>query len=406
MLASATVGDSTYTYKYNQDGIRVEKTVGTKKYEYTLEGNKIVRERILSNNVPEKDSYFYYDANGHVSSANIFVYATDATYEYTFVFRTNIQGDVVEIYADDGTSVVTFTYDAYGNFTETYNTEIADNIRNIASDIPFRYRGYTYDKETGLYYLNSRYYDPKVGRFISVDNQLATNDMNGMNLFAYCGNNPVMRIDPTGQAWWHWLIGAVVVVGCAVAVVVTAGGAAAGVAAVAAVANGTAAATTASTVAAGAFIGSATTYTMAVAAAASTSNSVEEFCDQGSWATVATTALGAFAGGVDAYGLAKNSAATNNIAKTESESTIKNDVVGLKRTGSALKADAHHAFPDIVDNYAGYATKTPIANGTLYQIQGSLNGVSGRFEWIVQNQQVTHRMFIIGGGINGIPILP
>ena len=54
---------------------------------------------------------------------------------------------MVEIYREDGTSVVTYTYDAYGNFTETYNTEIADNIRNIASDIPFRYRGYTYDKD-------------------------------------------------------------------------------------------------------------------------------------------------------------------------------------------------------------------------------------------------------------------
>ncbi len=100
-LASAAIGDSTYNYKYNQDGIRVEKTVGTKKYEYTLDGNKIVRERILSNNVPNRDSYFYYDANGHISSANIFVYDTDATYEYTFIFRTNIQGDVVEIYRED-----------------------------------------------------------------------------------------------------------------------------------------------------------------------------------------------------------------------------------------------------------------------------------------------------------------
>ena len=202
-LASAAIGDSTYNYKYNQDGIRVEKTVGTKKYEYTLDGNKIVRERILSNNVPNRDSYFYYDANGHVSSANIFVYDTDATYEYTFVFRTNIQGDVVEIYREDGTSVVTYTYDAYGNFTETYNTEIADNIRNIASDIPFRYRGYTYDKETGLYYLNSRYYDPKVGRFISADDigYLGANgDLQAFNLFAYCSNNPVMYVDNEGNS--------------------------------------------------------------------------------------------------------------------------------------------------------------------------------------------------------------
>ena len=71
-----------------------------------------------------------------------------------------------------------------------------------------------------------------------------------------------------------------------------------------------------------------------------------------------------------------------------------------------MKTDAHHAFSNIVDNYAGYATKSDINNGTLYQLLGSLNGKDGRFEWIVQNEQVTHRMFVEGGGINGIPIMP
>ena len=85
---------------------------------------------------------------------------------------------------------------------------------------------------------------------------------------------------------------------------------------------------------------------------------------------------------------------------------IKNDVIDLPRTGSALKNDTYHAFSNIVDNYAGYATKSSISNGTLYQLQGSLNGVAGRFEWIVQNHAVTHRMFVKGGTINGIPIMP
>lgn len=78
----------------------------------------------------------------------------------------------------------------------------------------------------------------------------------------------------------------------------------------------------------------------------------------------------------------------------------------FNKVGSALKLDAHHAFPNIVDNYAGLATRTPISNGILYQLQGSLNGVAGRFEWIVQGGEVVHRMFVVKGTMNGIPIKP
>lgn len=110
---------------------------------------------------------------------------------------------------------------------------------------------------------------------------------------------------------------------------------------------------------------------------------------------------------------------------------INNDVLEHPRTGSALKVDdvkpiyerdpitgkmkmvqefpataQSHGFNDLVDNYAGYATKTPLNNATLYQIEGSLNGVPGRFEWIIQDGKVTHRMFIQGGTMNGVPIKP
>lgn len=110
---------------------------------------------------------------------------------------------------------------------------------------------------------------------------------------------------------------------------------------------------------------------------------------------------------------------------------IENDILGKPRTGSALKVDEvkpiykidpktgkpymaqefpagaqAHGFNDIVDNYAGYATKSPIPNGELYQLEGALNGVDGRFEWIVQDGNVTHRMFIQNGTMNGVPIKP
>ena len=242
-------------------------------------------------------------------------------------------------------------------------------------------------------------------RFINVDNQLRTGDVVGLNLFAYCDNNPVNRIDPTGEAWWHWLVGAVVVAACAVATVATCGGFAAAVTAVGMVSSGVAATTTAATVAAGTFIGSAVALGSSAVAAACVSSSPKEFAENGNWGTVLTTVSGGVLGGGSAYLAHKNSTTTQTINKSN-EKIIKNDVIDLPRTGSALKTDTYHNFPDIVDNYAEYATKTPINNGTLYQIEGSYRGVSGRFEWIVQNQQVTHRMFVKGGTINGISIMP
>ena len=192
-------------------------------------------------------------------------------------------------------------FNTYGPWGEAWGVS-GTLASTLGAMNPLHYRGYVYDTETGLYYLNSRYYNPVWGRFINADNQITTgSDLTGTNLFAYCGNNPVNRTDPTGESWWHWVLGAAVVAAAAVATVVTCGGFAAAATAVCMVGGGVAAATTASTVAAGAFIGSATVYGMAVVTAASTSSSIKEFNNQGNWGTVAATAGGAILGEGSAY---------------------------------------------------------------------------------------------------------
>ena len=97
-----------------------------------------------------------------------------------------------------GAQVVSYVYDSWGKL-ESVTGEQAETI---GRENPFRYRGYYYDEETGFYYLQSRYYDPGTGRFLNADGYVSTGQgIVGTNMFAYCGNNPVMRTDPSGSFW-------------------------------------------------------------------------------------------------------------------------------------------------------------------------------------------------------------
>ena len=182
-LASVSKEGLSASYVYNSDGIRTQKTVNGVTTNYYLDGSSVLRQ-VTGNDVLE----FFYDTNGVLG-----FYYNNTPYYYL----KNLQGDIVGILDANGTQVVSYTYDAWGAPLSVTGTA-ADTIGQLN---PFRYRSYYYDNETGLYYLNSRYYDPQTYRFLNADSQL-NNDHLGCNLFIYCGNNPVARVDDNGQGWW------------------------------------------------------------------------------------------------------------------------------------------------------------------------------------------------------------
>ncbi len=192
-------------FEYNADGIRTQKEyadiAGAEPVYtdvYTVDGSKILSEQRTDEETGNviRTIYYVYDANG----LPVGMKYNGVQYWY----QKNIQGDVVRILNEGGAEVAIYTYDAWGKnlqITDKDGNDVSGNPNHIANINPFRYRGYYYDTETGWYYLNARYYDPNVGRFLSPDTILGANGgLQGYNLFAYCNNNPVMFADATGYA--------------------------------------------------------------------------------------------------------------------------------------------------------------------------------------------------------------
>ena len=172
-------------YAYNANGIRTSKTVDDVRHSYTLDGTKVLRETWGSNTLIP-----VYDNEDTVCGI---VYNNEPYY-----YQKNLQGDVIAIVDKDAQVVVKYSYDAWGVCTVVQDSSEC----NIAAVNPYRYRVYYYDAETGLYYIQSRYYNPVTGKFLNADEErmlLRNNDCVYLSLFSYCLNCPVNYIDVGGK---------------------------------------------------------------------------------------------------------------------------------------------------------------------------------------------------------------
>jgi len=159
-LASATKGSTTTTYTYNADGGRNTKTVGSQTYKYYYIGGVL-----YAMTVNNYTLYFMYDDTGRPYSFVFKIDTGSAPLSYKLYYKYNLQGDVVGVYNTAGTEMLWYTYDPWGKLLSTTGP-----MSSVLGGLnPFLYRGYIYDYDTGLYYCNSRYYDPETGRWINAD---------------------------------------------------------------------------------------------------------------------------------------------------------------------------------------------------------------------------------------------
>jgi RHS repeat-associated protein len=218
------------TYTYNDQGYRTSKVITHTQYSieqiaYELEGDRVILESHDFYNVSDNTNEYYdilftYDIDGLIISFNYYNHSTSNSInngEYYYV--RNIQGDITKIINSDGEIIVEYLYDAWGNIIEV----IDNSSFNLSEINTYTYRGYKYDKEINMYYLNSRLYNPQTHRFLNSDGLLGQQgNILGHNMYAYTQNNPVMYSDISGYApEWLKIVGTVVAA-VVIVVVVTA----------------------------------------------------------------------------------------------------------------------------------------------------------------------------------------
>ena len=189
-LISAVKGTNSMSFAYNDAGLRISKTANDVTTHYVYDGDVLVAEYTNSDTI-----VYIYDA---YDSPIGFKYRSSSYTSDTWDvhwYGKNIQGDIVAVYNASGTKLISYTYNAWGKTTVSYSNSGASTtaVKNNLT-----YRGYYYDSDLGMYYLQSRYYDPNTCRFINADGALY-HSMLGYNLFVYCDNTPITRVDPSGD---------------------------------------------------------------------------------------------------------------------------------------------------------------------------------------------------------------
>ena len=206
-LNSYIDSDNTISYKYNEEGLRTSKVVNNVETKYYLEENKIILEQTGNNMI-------YYIRNNLGNLLGIKY--NNQIYHYI----KNAQNDVIGLLDDNFNVVARYEYDSFGkilSIKDAAGNNIDSASNHIANINPFRYRSYYYDKETKLYYINSRYYNPLWGRFLNADGIINANDnVLGYNLFAYTGNNFISYQDLNGNFALSLTTASLVVLGGAV----------------------------------------------------------------------------------------------------------------------------------------------------------------------------------------------
>ena len=206
-LVSGTLNNKDFEYAYDGNGMRYEKIVDGVKTNYYYNGNQLLMESKNSKRI-----WYVYGVTGIEG-----MIVEGGFEDITYYFDKNVLGDIIAIRDEFGNVVATYEYDAWGNCTVMNENGYVNTSASFIGNVnPFRYRGYYYDVETGFYYLQTRYYDPTICRFINADNYELVAQLSyvpgELNMYAYCNNNPIMYTDETGEAFFlaSFVIGLIV----------------------------------------------------------------------------------------------------------------------------------------------------------------------------------------------------